>query len=105
MLSLGLIGLVLASQPTMVSSVTSARQSRDAAYAELLVRDLTEGRLRFVLTVLMVSTSSVATLFFLWKRQAFSAAASVGLASVAAVSLWKGFSDRNWRNYARSRIS
>ncbi len=89
-LMIALAGLILASRPALISQMLGSMQSSDAAYTELILRDFARGHLRFVATMIVAAASSIATLWLVKKHRSYAAAVSIGIASLAAVSLWIG---------------
>jgi 4-amino-4-deoxy-L-arabinose transferase-like glycosyltransferase len=90
LLLIALAGLILAGRPGWINQLLGSMQSSDAAYTELLLRDFALGHLRFVVTMLVIAASSAAALWLVKKHRSYAAAVSIGVASLAAVSLWIG---------------
>ena len=90
MLTIAVAGLILASHPALIDRITGSMQSSDAAYMTLLLRDLRSGEPRLVAAMIVVAASSIAALWMVSARRSYGAAVAIGIASMAAVSLWIG---------------
>lgn len=89
-LMIALVGLILAGRPALISRIAGSMQSSDAAYLELILRDFAHGHLRFFVTMIVAAASSIAALWLVKTHRSYAAAVAIGIASLAAVSVWIG---------------
>lgn len=90
MLLIALAGLILALRPALISRMLESMQSSDAAYLELMLSDFTHVHARFLLVMVVAAASSIAALILVKTDRSYAAGVCIGIASLAAVSLWTG---------------
>ena len=61
-----------------------------AALVVLMIAGFARGNFRFIATIAVVAAGSLAALLTLRRRHAYASAVAIGIASLAAVSLWIG---------------
>jgi 4-amino-4-deoxy-L-arabinose transferase-like glycosyltransferase len=89
LLMLAVLGILLAAQPGWAARLAAQMQSSDAAYLDLIIAGFAGGRMRFVARIVVAAAGALAALLML-KRRSYGAAVAIGIASLAAVSLWIG---------------
>ena len=83
-------GLVLAFRPALIIRMLGSMQSSDAAYLKLTLSDFAHAHVGFLLVMLVAAASSIAALILVKTHRSYTAGVCVGIASLAAVSLWTG---------------
>jgi 4-amino-4-deoxy-L-arabinose transferase-like glycosyltransferase len=87
-LIVALSSLCLAYHPALLGKLTM--QSSDAAYLQLTLREFAWSSFRFVVITLTIIVSSIVALMLVKADRSHSAGVSIGIASLAGVSLWIG---------------
>ncbi|MBF6569299.1 MAG: glycosyltransferase family 39 protein [Candidatus Binataceae bacterium] len=90
MLVVAIAGLAVMIRPAVASRLISSLQSSDAAYMQLYLNDFGLAHVEFIAIMSLIAISSIAGLALVMNHRTFASAIGVGIASLAAVSLWIG---------------
>ncbi len=89
-LIVAVFSLILMARPALAHRLVASMQSSDAAYLGLVLGDFARRNLRFIATLGAAAASSLIALLFLKAGRSYASAVCIGIASLAAVSLWIG---------------